>query len=43
MKYLERFYERAFDWLLVFGPRILIALVLLAVGFWVIRIVNKWL
>src|ERR1041384_7781259 len=43
MKYLERFYERAFDWILIFGPKILIAIVLLIVGFWIIRILNRWL
>jgi len=43
MKYLERFYERAFDWLLIFGPRILIALIILAAGWWFIKVLNRWL
>jgi small conductance mechanosensitive channel len=43
MKYLERFYDRAFDWILIVGPRIIIAILLLIIGLWLIRILNRWL
>lgn len=43
MKYLEKFYDRAFDWILVFGPRIIIAILLLIIGLWIIKILNRWL
>lgn len=43
MKYLERFYDRAFDWILTVGPRVIIAILLLLIGLWLIKILNKWL
>ena len=43
MKYLERFYDRAFDWILTVGPRIIIAILILIIGLWLIRILNGWL
>jgi len=43
MKYLQKFYDRAFEWLLVFGPRIIVAIILLVIGLWVIKVLNRWL
>jgi small conductance mechanosensitive channel len=43
MKYLERFYDRAFDWILTVGPRIIIAILILIIGLWLIKILNRWL
>jgi small conductance mechanosensitive channel len=42
-KRLETFYDRAYDWILNFGPRIIIAIIVLFVGTWLIRILRKWL
>jgi small conductance mechanosensitive channel len=39
----EKFYNRAYDWLLSYGPRILAAIILLLVGFWLIRVMNRWM
>ncbi|WP_276480385.1 mechanosensitive ion channel family protein [Paraflavitalea pollutisoli] len=39
---LDKFYEKAMDWILVMGPRILIAILVLFAGLWVIRILKKW-
>jgi small conductance mechanosensitive channel len=39
----DEFYKRASGWLIVNVPKILIALVILIIGFWVIRIFSKWL
>lgn len=34
--------DRIYNWLLVFGPRILIAIVVLLVGTWLMRIIKRW-
>jgi len=38
-----QFYDKAFDWLIVKGPNILIGIVILLVGMWLIRLFAKWL
>lgn len=35
--------ERIFEWFLNHGPRIVFALVILFVGFWIIKLIKKWL
>ena len=40
---MEKLYTRAYDWLFNFGPRIIIALILVVVGFWLIKHVLKWI
>ena len=40
---MDRLYTRAYDWLFNFGPRMVIALVLLVVGFWLIKNMLKWI
>lgn len=37
------FYSKAYDWLLFFGPRILVSLFILIIGFWLIRVFNRFL
>ena len=39
----KSFYDKAFDWLLLYGPRIILALVVFFIGLWLIRIFNRWL
>ena len=39
----RKFYNEASDWILFHGPKILAALVVLFVGFWFIRILNRWI
>ena len=39
----ERFYEHAYDWILTTGPRILLAVIVLFLGLWLIRIVKNWI
>ena len=41
--YLDRFYDRAFDWIMTLGPRIIIAILLLVIGLWLIKVLNRWL
>jgi small conductance mechanosensitive channel len=40
---IEKFYDKAYDWILTYGPRILIAIVVLFVGLWIIRLLKKWI
>src|SRR2546423_15484391 len=39
----EKFYDRAYDWILTFGPRIIIAILVLFIGLWLIRLFKKWI
>jgi len=43
MNYLEEFYTRAHSWIIKFGPRVVIAIVVLFVAQLVLRFVRKWL
>ena len=43
MEYLQKFYNQAFDWLLIYGPRIIIGTIVWIVGQWIIRVINRWL
>ena len=43
MTYLERFYLKAFDWLITVGPRVVVAILLLFIGLWLIKVLNRWL
>lgn len=38
-----RFTDRAYSWMIVYIPRIILALVLFIIGQWLIRMVNRWL
>lgn len=39
----ELFYKRASEWLITYVPKIILAIVILIVGFWAIRLFTKWL
>lgn len=39
----EKFYNKAYDWIIAYGPRILLAIILFVIGLWLIRLFNKWL
>ncbi|MEO5590935.1 MAG: mechanosensitive ion channel family protein [Chitinophagaceae bacterium] len=43
MNYLQKFYDQAFHWLITFGPKIIVAVIVLIAGQWVLRIINRWL
>jgi small conductance mechanosensitive channel len=40
---MEKFYNKAYDWILNIGPRLLIAIIVVIVGFWLIRIIKGWM
>ncbi|MEO8403452.1 MAG: mechanosensitive ion channel domain-containing protein [Chitinophagaceae bacterium] len=37
------FYNKAYDWILSYGPRILAAILVLFIGMWLIRMLNRFL
>ena len=39
---IEKFYARAYSWLLSFGPRFVIGMIALFVGLWLIRVLARW-
>jgi small conductance mechanosensitive channel len=38
----DKFYDKATDWVIRYGPRLLIGILILVVGFWLIRLFMKW-
>lgn len=39
----SKIYDKAYDWVFTEGPRILIGIVMVAVGWWLIKFLKKWL
>jgi small conductance mechanosensitive channel len=39
----DTFYQKAYDWILFYGPRLLVAIVILVIGLWLIRVFNRFL
>lgn len=39
---LDKFYDKAMDWIIRVGPKILVAIVVLFIGLWLIRLIRKW-
>jgi small conductance mechanosensitive channel len=37
----DTFYDKAYNWIISFGPRIIIGLILLFIGLWLIRLFNR--
>lgn len=40
---IEHFYDRFFDWVILKGPSILLAIAVLFVGLWLIRLFSSWM
>ena len=38
----NKLYDKIYDWMLVVGPRILLAIALLFIGTWLMRILKRW-
>jgi small conductance mechanosensitive channel len=38
----HKFTNRAYDWLLSYGPKIVISIIIFFVGQWLIRLINRW-
>lgn len=43
LKKTAYFYDKVYDWLILNGPGILLAIVILVLGLWLIRIFSSWL
>lgn len=39
----EKFYDRAYSWVLTTGPRLILAIAVLVLGLWLIRIFTGWI
>lgn len=39
----RKFYDKAYDFLLTYGPRVIMAIVVFLVGLWLLRIFNRWI
>lgn len=40
---INRFYDKAYDWIIEKGPSVLLGLALLFVGLWLIKVISRWL
>jgi small conductance mechanosensitive channel len=38
----QKLYDKIYTWLVTFGPRILLAVVVLIAGIWLLRLTKKW-
>jgi small conductance mechanosensitive channel len=38
---LQKFYDKAFDWVLYFGPKVIIAIIVFFAGEWLIKVLRK--
>jgi small conductance mechanosensitive channel len=38
---LDKFYDKAIDWIITVGPRILVAIVVLFIGLWIIKMIKR--
>lgn len=39
---LEKFYTRAYDWIILYGPRFILGITALIIGLWAVRLLIKW-
>ncbi|GGM93612.1 mechanosensitive ion channel protein MscS [Dyadobacter beijingensis] len=40
---IEQFYNKAYTWILATGPSVLVGIAVLIAGFWLIKILSRWL
>jgi small conductance mechanosensitive channel len=40
--HIEKFYDHVYDWLITFGPRFIIGILVLFIGLWLIRVFARW-
>lgn len=39
---INKFYDRAYDWIIGYGPRLVLGIVVLLVGLWLIKLLLNW-
>lgn len=40
---MEKIYDKVYSWILTVGPRLVIAIIVVIVGMWLIRILKRWM
>jgi small conductance mechanosensitive channel len=40
---IDQFYNKAYSWILATGPSVLVGIAVLIIGFWLIRMLSRWL
>lgn len=40
---LQRFYEQTYDWIITKGPSLILGFILLFVGWWLIKLLGRWM
>ena len=40
---LEKYYNKAYDWMLTQGPKVILGIVVLFLGLWLINLISKWI
>lgn len=43
MNQTANFYDKFYDWVILKGPNILLAIAVIAMGFWLIRVFSRWM
>ena len=41
--YWDKFYDKAYDFILLNGPKLISAIIILFIGLWLIKLIKKWL
>lgn len=39
---LEKFYNRAYDWIIIYGPRLILGVIVLIIGLWLVKLILRW-
>jgi len=39
----RKLYDQAYHWVLTYGPKIIVAIIVLLIGIWLIRLLNRWI
>lgn len=40
---LDKFYSKAYDFIIVYGPRLLLGIIVLLAGLWLVKLIVKWI
>ncbi len=40
---LEKFYNKAYDFIILYGPRLLLGIIVLLAGLWLVKLIVKWI
>jgi small conductance mechanosensitive channel len=39
----KKFYDQVYNWIILYGPKIILAIIILFIGIWLIRLFNRWI